>query len=131
MRKILLLSSIICIGALGCKKDQKTVTVPDSDKANRIFRVVTRADVKYKVNILEISPVSLSDTIQNVTSHSGSPFNFGFTPKIGSRVLVTSDAPNARSLDCTVIYRGNRLGLDQVEVLPNSLGVKFEYIVKD
>jgi hypothetical protein len=130
MRKILVLS-FICIGALGCKKDEKTVTVPDSDKANRIFRVVTRSDVKYNVNILELSPLTIADTLQNVTSNSGAAFNFGFTPRIGSRVLVTSNAPNAKSLDCTVIYKGVRLGLDKVEVLNQSLGVKFEYIVKD
>ena len=130
MRKILVLT-IICISALGCKKDEKTVTVPDSDKANRIFRVVTRSDVKYNINILELSSLTATDTLQNVTSNSGAAFNFGFTPRIGSRVLVTSNAPNAKSLDCTLIYRGVRLGLDKVEVLPGSLGVKFEYVVKD
>jgi hypothetical protein len=131
MRKILLLTSFIGICALGCKKDQKTVTVPDSDKANRIFRVVTRSDVKYQVNILEIYPGTVPDTVQNVTSHSGAAFNFGFSPKVGSHVLVTSTAPNAKSLDCTLIYKGVRLGLDRVEVMDKSLGVKFEYVIKD
>jgi hypothetical protein len=69
--------------------------------------------------------------LQNVTSNSPSDFNFGFTPKVGSQIIIKAAAPNASSLNCTVAYKGVRLGLDSVKIVDKSLEAKFSYTIKD
>lgn len=132
MRKILIIASFIPLCFLGCKKD-KTIkpSVEDSDKANSIFRVISRSDVKYLISIIEVHPGSPPDTIQNITSNSRSDFDYGFTPKTGSTILVNAIAPNATSLDCTIGYKGVRLGVDSVSTAGKALSVHFEYLIKN
>jgi hypothetical protein len=130
MRKTLVLIIMAGTCLWGCSKKKNQVEDPDSfDKTNRIFRVISNSNVKYWVNIVELS--SNADTLQNVTSNSPSDFNFGFTPKVGSQIIIKATAPSASSLNCTVAYKGIRLGLDSVKIADKSLEAKFLYTVKD
>lgn len=116
----------------GCKKDSATVNGQEnSDITNSVFRVVSDANAKYLISIVEVSASGVADTVQNITSNSTAQFSFGFTPKIGSRVIVKAASPTATSLNVTVGYKAVRLGIDSIKKVGNGLTADFSYVIKD
>jgi hypothetical protein len=122
---------VFCLAVLiGCKKDIGTKEESNFDVENEVFRVITNSDVRYDVVILEIFPnTTTGDTTVNVHSRGSSDINYGFTPKKGSRVIVKASGVNAKTLNCTIGYKGKRLGADDLQANANSLYINFEYAI--
>ncbi|MBD1394633.1 hypothetical protein [Mucilaginibacter glaciei] len=132
MKKTLTLILLASACLWSCKKDKQQINDQEnSDKANGVFRIVSNATAKYNLNILEVSSLGLPDTIQNITTNSVSNFIFGFSPRVGSRIIIRATAPNATNLNITLGYKAVRLGLDSVKRVGNGLAADFQYTIKD
>jgi len=132
MKKTVTLVLIAATCIWGCKKDKVEIKEPEnSDKVNSVFRVISNSSAKYSIAIVETSSAGATDTLQNVISDSRANFEFGFTPKVGSKIQVKALAPNASSLNITIAYKAVRLGLDTVRKVDKGLAADFTYIIKD
>ena len=131
MKKTVTLALLAATCIWGCKKDDQK-SDQNSDITNSIFRVVSDANAKYQVQIVEVSASNATDTIQNITSNSPSNLTFGFTPRgVGSKITVKAASLTASSLNITVGYKAVRLGIDTIKKVGNGLTANFSYVIKN
>ncbi|SDE00878.1 hypothetical protein SAMN05216464_103319 [Mucilaginibacter pineti] len=131
MKNNLLILSLILIGFSGCKVDDIKPNPADTnyDVTNKFFRVITRANADYSVIITYSPPGAASDTIKTKSSN-GFEYNYGFAPKVGSKINVKIIAPKASTINSTINYKNIKVGGDNVlPVESGGLEVNFDYVV--
>nr|WP_067060786.1 hypothetical protein [Mucilaginibacter sp. L294] len=106
----------------GCKKFENGEEPVDYDIKNKIFRVHTTTDLNtpYSITITQQNSGTINNVI-DVKQNNGGDFNYGFTPQLGSTVIVKVQAE--KTINCYVFYNGENFG--SIEMKPVA-GGKFE-----
>ena len=136
MQKEVLLASclfIIVTIAGACRKEPSLEAPQDYDVVNRALRITvsSRDQASYSITIKTSSALSPGhfDSMQT-TQNSGAPFNFAFTPAIGSTVYVKVESD--KDVSAYVFYKGVHTW--KITMMPASSGSymgEFSYEVKD
>jgi hypothetical protein len=135
MKKLIYLIPVLSLFLITCKKNDLTADgKPQSDAANNIIRVDTKAGANYQLSISSYnvnSPGENSLLYSNADQSSAVPFEFSFKGVQGYAMLVEVYSQNGTFANCDIYYKGLKVptsleAIDQLQgEMPSHINVTY------
>jgi hypothetical protein len=113
MKKVLLLSLLLCFLFSACRKTKTEAVAPANldqnyDANNRIFRIKASATMGYNLILSETSPNSPDQPYNYQMANQSGDYDYGFTPVVGHTIKITIQSPKG-VISATTYYKGIKL----------------------